>query len=442
MFRQIAALVNAPNDLNRIKGNWYSFFIHQPGELIAHLLKLRFQIQIRRRLDIQFTTELMPHSDHLLFKMITNKGSINSMKKLKIGVLTFHRCINYGSYWQARSLVEGLCALGHSAVILDHESPQVNLAEWRCAYQPVLPTPIPSSDYPLYREKITGFFRSFQSLPLSSRFRLNEPAQMDNYDVVVVGSDEVWNLFHPWYGRYPIFFGDGIRAQRLVAYAASFGNYDASWQLEQAWAGKLKNFTSISVRDENSQQIIQSALGAQPELVLDPCLQFTIAPDERDRSKLKEPFIAVYGHNFSKPFINQVRTWAAYKNLPLVSIGYRNDWADKQWITADPHDFAHFMKRSEAVATNFFHGCVFALRNFKPFVCETSSYRGNKLLGLLKKTGSENHLVNEKTKAEKYNTLLSEPLDDEIFHRISQLRQSSNAFLEQSLNLTNPNSYG
>ena len=24
------------------------------------------------------------------------------------GVLTFHRCINYGSYWQARCLMEGL----------------------------------------------------------------------------------------------------------------------------------------------------------------------------------------------------------------------------------------------------------------------------------------------------------------------------------------------
>ena len=24
----------------------------------------------------------------------------------RIGVLTFHRCINYGSYWQARCLVE------------------------------------------------------------------------------------------------------------------------------------------------------------------------------------------------------------------------------------------------------------------------------------------------------------------------------------------------
>jgi hypothetical protein len=36
------------------------------------------------------------------------------------------------------------------------------------------------------------------------------------------------------------------------------------------------------------------------------------------------------------------------------------------------------MARAEAVATNFFHGCVFALLNDTPFVCETSAYRRNR----------------------------------------------------------------
>src|SRR5437867_7124074 len=48
----------------------------------------------------------------------------------KVGVLTFHHCINYGSYWQARCLVEGLRARGHDAVILDHRSRRADAAEW------------------------------------------------------------------------------------------------------------------------------------------------------------------------------------------------------------------------------------------------------------------------------------------------------------------------
>lgn len=127
---------------------------------------------------------------------------------LKIGVLTFHRCINYGSYWQARCLAEGLQAMGHDAVILDHESRQVNLAEWKCAYRPVLPTHVPESDYPLYRKKIEKFFEVFETMPLSPRFELDNPASMEDYDAVVVGSDEVWNLYHPWYGKHPLFYGE------------------------------------------------------------------------------------------------------------------------------------------------------------------------------------------------------------------------------------------
>src|SRR5918912_590254 len=93
----------------------------------------------------------------------------------KIGVLTFHRCINYGSYWQARCLVEGLRARGHDAVLLEHHSARVNRAEWRCGFQPVLPTPVPKRDYPLYGVKMLKFFRAFAALPRSRRFELDLP---------------------------------------------------------------------------------------------------------------------------------------------------------------------------------------------------------------------------------------------------------------------------
>ncbi len=357
------------------------------------------------------------------------------MNVLKLGVLTFHRCINYGSYWQARCLVEGLQARGHNAVILDHDSRRINLSEWKCAYRPVLPTNVPESDYPLYRKKISGFFRFFDSLPLSPRFQLDNPAEMEDYDLVVVGSDEVWNLFHPWYGKSPLFYGDGIRARRLISYAASFGNYPASRGLEQSWADRLRNFRAISVRDENSQTIIKTALGIEPQMVLDPCLQFSIEPDERFHNHLPGQYIAVYGHNFSESFISEIRQWAAHESLPLVSIGYRNDWADEQWITADPHDFAHFIAGAEVVATNFFHGCVFALRNSKPFVCETSPYRSNKLQGLMAKIGGEKHLVTEETPAAVYHARLGEPLGVAIMEKIELLRKSSNAFLDKALGL-------
>ena len=357
------------------------------------------------------------------------------MSVLKTGVLTFHRCINYGSYWQARCLTEGLQSRGHQSVILDHESRRVNFAEWKCAMQPVLPTHVPASDHPLYRQKVERFFEIFETLPLSSRFNLDNPEEMDEYDVVVVGSDEVWNLNHPWYGRHPLFYGEGIKAKNLISYAASYGNYPAADGLEQAWADKLRNFDSIAVRDENSQTIIKNALGFEPVIVLDPCLQFDITPDARENEIWEKPYIAVYGHNFTDSYISKIKEYAAAAKLPLISIGYRNDWADEQWLTADPHDFAHFMAKSQAVATNFFHGCVFAIRNNRPFVTEVTSYRSFKVSGLLRTLGADVHLIDEQTTAEQVASLLSNALDPAIAARITELRKTSNDYLDQALSV-------
>ncbi|WP_031527820.1 polysaccharide pyruvyl transferase family protein [Dyadobacter crusticola] len=357
------------------------------------------------------------------------------MSVLKTGVLTFHRCINYGSYWQARCLTEGIQSRGHNATILDHDSRRVNMAEWKCALQPTLPTHVPESDHPIYRKKVERFFKIFESLPLSTRFELDHPEQMEHYDVVVVGSDEVWNLYHPWYGRNPLFYGDGVKAKHLISYAASYGNYPASEGLEESWAQKLRNFGSIAVRDENSQTIVKNALGFEPVIVLDPCLQFPITPDHRESEYWEKPYIAVYGHNFSASYIAKIKEYAASSKLPLISIGYRNDWADQQWITADPHDFAHFMAKAEAVATNFFHGCVFAIRNERPFVTEVTSYRSFKVQGLLATVGADKHLINEETNVTAVSNLLSQPLDQAIFQNIVRLRQVSDQYLDEALSL-------
>lgn len=365
--------------------------------------------------------------------MITNP-------KQRIGVLTFHSCINYGSYWQARSLVDALCERGHDAVLLNHYSRRVNLAEWRCALQPTLPTPVPATDYPLYRSKIRKFLHAFASLTCSPCFALENPAEMESYDLVVVGSDEVWNLRHPWYGGCSLFYGDDVRATRLVSYAASFGNYPAWAGLEQMWADRLRRFEFISVRDENSHTLIRNTLGIEPELVLDPCLQFLPAlgtesetQEIRETQEMREPYVAVYGHNFSGWFSREAQRWARSRGYRLVSIGYRNDWADEQWITAGPEDFAHFMAHAQGVVTNFFHGCIFALRNGRPFVCENSSYRSIKVHDLLAAIGGAKHLVSASTPPAAYEALLAEPLEPAIMRTISRLRQQSEAYLDKVL---------
>lgn len=350
---------------------------------------------------------------------------------MKIGILTFHRCINYGSYWQARCLAEGLRSRGHDAFLLDHASRRVDIAEWRCALRPTLPAPAP--DRARYRTKIRRFFRAFESLPLSPRFPLERPARMPRCDAVVVGSDEVWNLSHPWYGGYPLFYGEGLRTPRLLAHAASFGSLDPRAGLAPHWAQKLRAFEAISVRDQTSQAVVAEAIGREPELVLDPCLQFPPEPGAADGELPGRPYAVVYGHGFSDGFAANAKRWARRRGLLLLSVGYRNDWANRQWLEAGPHEFAHAIAHAQAVATNFFHGCVFALRHRKPFACESSWYRGNKLRCLMDTVGAQRHLLGEDAPASAYAAALGEPLDDAVPARIETLRHASDRHLDRAL---------
>ena len=86
------------------------------------------------------------------------------------------------------------------------------------------------------------------------------------------------------------------------------------------------------------------------------------------------------------------------------------------------------------MATTFFHGCVFALRFGRPFVCEASWYRGTKLRCLMHQVGAERHLI-DGTRAldDDMERLLDAPLPEAFATRIATLQQTSRRFLREAL---------
>jgi hypothetical protein len=252
---------------------------------------------------------------------------------------------------------------------------------------------------------------------------------MPALDRIIVGSDEVWNLDHPWYGGAPAFFGQGIAAP-LLSYAASFGNQ--ARPLPASWAAHLDAFSTLSVRDENSRRIVAAAVGRDPVLVLDPCLLFPPAPPH-DVAPEPHPYLAVYGHNFPAWLSDAIRREARRRALRLISIGYRNDWADDQRLSASPDDFAALIAGSQGVVTNFFHGCVFAILNGKPLVTAPTAYRANKIHGLMGKLGGERAIVTAATDAPAYAALLDVALA--LDARLAALRDASARYLRRALDL-------
>jgi len=343
----------------------------------------------------------------------------------RIGVLTFHRAINYGSWWQARCLVQGLRDMGHDALLLDHRDRRIDLAEWRCALQPLLPVRSPAEDRRRHAAKVRAFASAQNRLPRTAPFPASAPGDAAAFDAIVVGSDEVWNRAHPWYGGSGLFWGEGLAGPRLIAHAASCGNH--AGPLSPADAAALARFARIAARDEPTRALVRQATGQAPPLVLDPVLQFPPPPAPPLR---RAPYALVYGHEFPEWFGPAARDWAGARGLRLLSVGYRAPFADEQWLEANPQGFACAVAGAEAVLTAMFHGAVFALNAGKPFVAVPSPYRASKLTDLLAGLGAERHLLAGPAPLAQ---ILDEPPDPGMAARLALRRRQSHAALEAAL---------
>ena len=268
----------------------------------------------------------------------------------KIGILTFHRCVNYGAYWQVRCLSDYFKRAGYEPEVLDYGWKGFFAKEIGHALRPFRGAP--KTDILRFGAKTLKCYRAQQSIRRTPSFSLLNPPDFSNFDLIAVGSDEVWNLAHPWLGKVPLFFGEKLAPKRLVSYAASFGSYPAANGLPAEWASRLQRFDCISVRDMNSMELVKRDVGRTPTLVLDPCLLAEKLDDE-PAARLEAPYVLVYGNRFVPELIHATREWAHARNLRIVSIGYRNDWTDQSILTAGPHDFLSMMKGAVAVVTSW-----------------------------------------------------------------------------------------
>ena len=96
---------------------------------------------------------------------------------------------------------------------------------------------------------------------------------IDDYDVVICGSDEIWNIYSPTRGFDPTFFFDFIDKTKTKksSYAASFGFTSSLKQDDlQSISNFLPEFSYISVRDSNSKKIVSEIYDGPISKVLDP----------------------------------------------------------------------------------------------------------------------------------------------------------------------------
>ena len=296
---------------------------------------------------------------------------------MRIGILTYHEGLNHGAYLQAFATMRILEQLGHEVTIINYKNKehwiQEDVRPWL-----VYRRPVRFLDHFNKRHAFREDHKKFHLTPFTK-----DPKKVQewDFDVVVIGSDVVWN--YKIFGFDPVYFG-GVVADRKVSFAASSGWVNHGDLHPKGLAEGLSSFDAISVRDENTRAIVQAATGEDAPIVLDPTLVYDFGDDEVMTSRIREfgDYLLIYAYVSDPEMVKKIQDLAAEKGLKTLSLGYRQFWCDKTLMDVGPLEWLSFYRHAACVATSTFHGMIFALKYEKEFLYIKNEKAKNRVISL------------------------------------------------------------
>lgn len=284
---------------------------------------------------------------------------------MEVSVVTVWYSENYGSYWQAKSLGDYLSSKGHSITYLNtinkkssHSKKYLSTLLIRNILKGNFYTVIPLIN------KYRKFDQCLKKIPI---IRLDECI---NSDVLIFGSDTLWDMDSSYFRESAkIFWGLPFKNKK-ISYAPSVANTALKTlkNIDYIYPA-LNDFSSISVRDKYSADIIGSLINKEVSIVTDPTFLMAKEYYVKQTIPIKESnFILIYlFDDITKEFSNAIINFAEKNNLRLIALGRSVKWADKT-VFPGPEEFLTYFSKSDYIITNTFHGTIFSLIFEKEFL--------------------------------------------------------------------------
>lgn len=209
-------------------------------------------------------------------------------------------------------------------------------------------------------------------------FVLQDQLVMNNKDVVIFGSDQIWNFN---YGRiadrFALYTGEPFLNNRKIAYSASIGANEIPGALLDRFSDHLMDFHSVSVREEQAASIICELTGRKVPVTIDPTLMLDAADWQRIEKKPRyvrknERILLTYFLGDLSP-ARKAFVDAVAQQFGLRVVALQNEWAkdipDPAVYATTPDEFIWLVHHCQLVLTDSFHGSVFSILFDKPFRC-------------------------------------------------------------------------
>lgn len=347
---------------------------------------------------------------------------------MKIGIITVYNSPNFGSCWQARALYTKLIQMGHTPVMID--------AGTRSVFHRIIKPSVLSISKAIVSlnikkarfqyKRLQSFRNNYKSMKICA-----DMSQLDNFDIVVLGSDEIWNVDRKEMRDFPIFWGKDVVCKK-ISYAPSINTATKESLLAYGVVELLKEMAAISVRDRWSREQLIGLTDRNISCVIDPTL--LLEPNYyynnfNATDFIKGKYIALYFFNFTEESKRLIKKIAAIMQMKIVSIGSWMDWCD--YSVVDENPFIYY-KNAALIITNTFHGTAFSINLSKDFICFTSGKQ--KIKELLDLFDLQNRAVDGLTVDDIVSVINHNIINwDDVTGKVNKERSLSEKYLTDSL---------
>lgn len=356
---------------------------------------------------------------------------------MKIGIVTYVKCDNYGAELQAFALQWKLNSLGYDAEVINLEkrnidmkrNPDVILGAIKQRFKQegvfaivsivrkFLETKKRITDEDKYKaineNKHKLFENFFENKVRHSEkyYSLDEISNATDlkYDVYIAGSDQIWNYIHTdRLDVYFLMFANKFKAKK-ISYAASVSIYDIPKKWRAAYKTYFENIDVLSVRELHGAELVSKYSNKKAEVVLDPTFLLTKEDWVREVANdcgIEGDYLLIYTLSGSPHIRKMAHDIARRLNLKVVNIksGY-SDEPDDGTINVyeiGPAEWVGLWSKAKYVVTDSFHGTAFSINFNIPFttLVNPNSMMNSRVLSILKIMNLESRIVYDNLKGD------------------------------------------
>ena len=397
---------------------------------------------------------------------------------MKIGIVTYVKCDNYGAELQAYAMQYLFRKLGYDAEVLNLEKREKDLTSSVSAIFPAIinrfkvfgckaPMKIikliidvverkkASRSY-VEEEKdkhklFTDFFE--ENIVHSEKYYTLESVYVDNmpYDVFVAGSDQIWNYMHTDnLDVYFLMFANRFKAKK-ISYAASISIHDIPHRLLADYKKYFENLDYIAVRELRGKELVEKYSNKKAEVVLDPTL--VVTKDEWKQNianeiRKDEKYVLIYtlsGSFYIKELAKSIALRIG-KDCKVINIksNFRNENSNdgiEYLYNVGPKEWVGLILHAAYVVTDSFHGTVFSINFNVPFttLVNPASNMNSRVMSILTIMQLQDRIIYDDDSNLRPKSLV---VDYQKVNDVVRIwRAKSVDYITKALSLGNENSY-